>query len=456
MLTGDLAADPKPHALRFVSNGEVVSLSKLPDGKYHVFLSHAQKYGADQVADIKNRLERMIEGCSCFLDVDALRLLGAGSLGQLPGIVRDTKVLLIFLTDDVFTYWVASELRTALKAHTAIIPVIETDPRHGALSLAQAEAQCPKDVAAKIFEADPIKWFRDVHTKTISLKKIAQRLLVFTEPVTFRIISSWLSLPGEIQSLHFGSLPLLEGRQFHAYITHSDVSIQIQDSLVDLFTGHKIDFRIAPTNPNSDEDSERLRHQAIAASCALIAPLYGLAMLDERVRSDLRFAQQQGIHVIMLHVRHVGDGPEDNQFAAIMENCPKDIASELFADLAIEWHLAADYISTSTQLVWQRMSSLCNKGKEHITTTKFHKRHLPARQSASDTSPVAMSRRNLPSVLPAIVADCREPPSMLPATFKQEEQKQQQKQQPPVMQADVTQLSLLRSVPQTRTQTTEL
>ena len=39
---------------------------------------------------------------------------------------------------------------------------------------------------------------------------------------------------------------------------------------------------------------------------------------------------------------------------------------------------------------------------------------------------------------------------------KQEEQKQEQKQQPPATQAGVKQLDPLRSVPQTRTQTTEL
>jgi hypothetical protein len=44
----------------------------------------------------------------------------------------------------------------------------------------------------------------------------------------------------------------------------------------------------------------------------------------------------------------------------------------------------------------------------------------------------------------------------LPATLNQEEQKQEQEQQPPVMQADVKQLIPLRSVPQTRTQITEL
>jgi hypothetical protein len=39
---------------------------------------------------------------------------------------------------------------------------------------------------------------------------------------------------------------------------------------------------------------------------------------------------------------------------------------------------------------------------------------------------------------------------------KQEEQKQEQKQQPPATQAGVKQLDLLKSVPQTRTQTTNL
>jgi hypothetical protein len=95
-LTKDLATDQKQDVFRYAATGRVVRVKKLPAGQYHCFLSHSHNHGADQVASIKYKLEKMIEGCQCFLDVDSLRLIGSGSLSQLPAIIRDSVTLLIF------------------------------------------------------------------------------------------------------------------------------------------------------------------------------------------------------------------------------------------------------------------------------------------------------------------------------------------------------------------------
>ena len=71
-------------------------MRKLPDGRYHCFLSHSHQHGADQVSVIKYKIERMIEGAQCFLDVESNRLISSGSLSQLPAIINDSTTLLIF------------------------------------------------------------------------------------------------------------------------------------------------------------------------------------------------------------------------------------------------------------------------------------------------------------------------------------------------------------------------
>jgi hypothetical protein len=95
-LAKDLASDLQKDLFRYAKTGQVVRLKKLPAGQYHCFLSHSHKHGADQVSVIKNKLESMIEGAQCFLDVESLRLIGSGSLSQLPAIINESTALLIF------------------------------------------------------------------------------------------------------------------------------------------------------------------------------------------------------------------------------------------------------------------------------------------------------------------------------------------------------------------------
>jgi hypothetical protein len=109
-LTKDLATDQKQDVFRYAATGRVVRVKKLPAGQYHCFLSHSHKHGADQVASIKYKLEKMIEGCQCFLDVDSLRLIGSGSLSQLPAIISDSVTLLIFRKSPAQLYLLASSL----------------------------------------------------------------------------------------------------------------------------------------------------------------------------------------------------------------------------------------------------------------------------------------------------------------------------------------------------------
>jgi hypothetical protein len=364
-LTKDLASDHTGKLLRFEKTGGVVRLSKLKEGHYHIFLSHAHKHAADQVAIICYQLQQMMEGISIFLDVDSLSSEKAGSLKNLPNLVRNSRALLVFLTEDVFTYWVNVEIATAIKASNGTMAVYETDPRHGALSLDVLKSQCPPDIAADLFKGSPIMWTRDGHLKTISLKKMAQQLLVIVEPVKYASGSPQLIGPGEITRKHFGPLPLLRGREHHVYVTASDYNCSVSSTLRKLFVAQKLEFSIATAAPNGSElsdltSSEQGRQQLIRSSCAVLVPLTVSAVKDAQVQADLRCALQLGVHIALLHLHTPGDGPSDNQFGDIMSSCPPDIANQVFSELAIEWHLDPDYEVVGQQMVWQRMAAVCN------------------------------------------------------------------------------------------------
>jgi hypothetical protein len=265
----------------------------------------------------------------------------------------------VFLTQDVFTYWVNVEIATAIKATNGTIAVYETDPRHGGLSLDVLKSQCPPDIGALLFKDRPIMWTRDGHLKTISLKKMAQRLLVIVEPVKYAKDAPLLTLTGEIVRKHFGSLPLLSGREHHVYVTASDSTTSVCHALRKLFVAQNLEFRIAPAALN-DSASEQDRQQAIMGSCAVFLPLSVSTVQDTRVQADLRCALQLGVHIVLLHLHKPDDGPLDNQFGDIMSNCPPDIGNQVFGELAIEWHLDPDYEVVGQQMVWQRMAAVCN------------------------------------------------------------------------------------------------
>jgi hypothetical protein len=355
----DLVSDQKLKVLRFAKTGSIVRLSKLEEGHYHIFLSHAHKHAADQVAIICYQLQQMIEGVTIFLDVDSLSAEKAGSLKNLPTLVRNSKVLLAFLTEDVFTFWVNVEIATAIKASNGTIAVYETDPRHGALSLEVLKSQCPPAIAADLFKSRPIMWTRDGHLKTISLKKMVQRLLLITEPAKYTSGLPQLLMPGEIVRKHFGPLPLISGREHHVYVTPSDSTFSVCNALRELFVAQNLEFRIAPAALN-DSASEQDRQQAITSSCAVLLPVSVFAVQDARVHADLRCALQLGVHIVLLHLHKPDDGPLDNQFGDIIKNCPEDIGNQVFTELAIEWHLDPDYAVVGQRMVWQRMAAVCS------------------------------------------------------------------------------------------------
>jgi hypothetical protein len=74
--------------------GQFVSymLPPVAEEEFHIFLSHVQMFGANQVAQIKSKRTRHVPGLKCFLDIDSTSL----ATSDLEALVARSKVLLLF------------------------------------------------------------------------------------------------------------------------------------------------------------------------------------------------------------------------------------------------------------------------------------------------------------------------------------------------------------------------
>jgi hypothetical protein len=127
MLKTDVKLEKQEFALRFRGSRARVVLQGVPAGHYHVFLSHSQKHGQDQVASLKQTLARCIDGIQIFLDVDTL-----DNVQDLPALVRRSRNIVLFTTEEVWSrafIITEMEMDCAISVGVDVIMLREIDPR---------------------------------------------------------------------------------------------------------------------------------------------------------------------------------------------------------------------------------------------------------------------------------------------------------------------------------------
>jgi hypothetical protein len=88
---------------------KLVVLRRLEEGRFHLFLSHSQQHGQDQVKVISSELQKCVRDIHCFLDVDTLE-----EIADLEEHVHNSVCVLLFLTMGIFDrVFVLKELRAA-------------------------------------------------------------------------------------------------------------------------------------------------------------------------------------------------------------------------------------------------------------------------------------------------------------------------------------------------------
>lgn len=359
-----LARRRQQSTLRFAESGTVVCLPPLTNGRsFHLFLSHAQDLGQDQVRTIKLELVRLLPTVKIFLDVEALD--DTHKLGEL--VARSQKLLLFLTTGCLRRFFVRQEVLAAVQHGTGIIAVQETDERHGYSPMASHYKDCPAGALAAVFgkgtgergipgKGDSfqgeqrhshgsgggkgeILWFRAAHYMTVSLKQIVQRMVADDTESGGALPE--LSLPGEISHQHV-PLPVLAHGKVHLWLPDcapfcNRLEACLKDALEGLSmrraTPGQLGKALAGGSGGGNTDGEK-GGQSLAQ--VLLVPLSKDTLLDEGVRKDLSSAIARGMQVLLLHIQEVEFGAVP--FSTFFEQCPSHLQDAgLFDNIAAIW-----------------------------------------------------------------------------------------------------------------------
>ena len=185
-------------------------------------VSDALLSDAPQARAIKADLVALIPGLRVFLDIHDLTDIGA-----LEALIDSTDTVVIFLagstdgaeerSDYMRSANCLREFRRAVEAKKPIVFVCETDPQHGAISMAAHHRDCPHDLRHVLHNSLVIPWYRVKAYAQVSLRQIAQAIL-----------GEELWLPGELLHSPLRLAPLIEG-EAHLYAPSGTA-----DALIDL------------------------------------------------------------------------------------------------------------------------------------------------------------------------------------------------------------------------------
>jgi len=187
----------KARRLRYKVNHHAVLVSALDDRHYHTFLSHVWGTGQDQMRIVKQRLLEMIQDLHVFLDVDDLE-----EIGDLENYIERSSTILVYCSNGYFTSKnCMREVMSSTNMGKFIIPLIDLDSSRGGLSLGEVHAQLQDadslyknwgftddassmrwpgsaTLYAHLFAHEPIEWNRIGHFQDVTMRLIAERLLL--------------------------------------------------------------------------------------------------------------------------------------------------------------------------------------------------------------------------------------------------------------------------------------
>jgi len=124
-------------SFRTLDDGALLVMPRLPREHFHVFISHSQQDGGDQVAHIKAELKTYIETISICTDAVAGRAERAlPAKSQLHTAIERSSVFLVFLSKTYFTRKrCVKEFQAAIAMGKHIVIVLDTDVSNGGTEL---------------------------------------------------------------------------------------------------------------------------------------------------------------------------------------------------------------------------------------------------------------------------------------------------------------------------------
>jgi hypothetical protein len=158
--------------------------------KWHFFISHAQKYGADQCATLSAQLKQ--RGWAVWWDQNMDEI----DTEAMQEGVQKSAVFLLFMTKSVFHRpYVRLEIEEALKLGKPILLVHEGDKRHGAFDFSSGEMKAvtkegnknnpfefyfddkvyQKKIENILSKNESIQWQRRIHLQEVVLHQVKQK-----------------------------------------------------------------------------------------------------------------------------------------------------------------------------------------------------------------------------------------------------------------------------------------
>ena len=253
------------------SDGAEVALPPVNnDTQYHMFLSHAQNKGQDQMSVLMHELERLDPDISIFLDIEGLT-----STHNLPDIVNSSLNVLLYLTDGVFDrYWVMLEIHTAITTGKNIILLRETDTRHGTKQLSGFPNEIRNsDAVNKLFD-DPevlvntlfgddkppvLEWHRGRMFKNVTLRKIFERMLNKQLTLEHSQGDTTQNVIRQLQTVDVNPLP---DNNYHIYLSqHIQYNVIIWKKLKECLPWVKIYYNRRPRRQQHQQQQQQ--HQQL-------------------------------------------------------------------------------------------------------------------------------------------------------------------------------------------------
>ena len=98
-----------------LSNGSPIDLEPIESSRFHIFLSHRQLNGQDQVAALASVMRSLVPGVRIFLDVESSDEFDLEEFG-LSTVVCRSQNFLLFMTEGVFkSKFVLEEIHAAIR-----------------------------------------------------------------------------------------------------------------------------------------------------------------------------------------------------------------------------------------------------------------------------------------------------------------------------------------------------
>ena len=234
------AASSKARRLRLKGTQEEAKVPNIGTDAFHTFLSHVWGTGQDQMRIIKQRLLEMVPDFQIFLDVDDLEVISG-----LEGYIERSSIIVVHCSKGYFTSKnCIRELVASVVKQKPIVALIDPEMNHGGLRIDEVHSRLlqgdmlfkkwgflespdsqtrlttewHKDyvwpggekVHNALFAQAPIEWNRIGHFQDVTLRLIAERVLLDPQMIGNTYVDR------ELASRTAEPLPA-PGAEFHVY-----------------------------------------------------------------------------------------------------------------------------------------------------------------------------------------------------------------------------------------------